>query len=205
MKKPILIDLRIGRKRITSLDELRKHFIINITDIIDAFHSGLLVKWLRDQHMILEQEAVDKIKPNDNADAIKELSQILKKLSQIFKIEIDDEIIETTITKSVGTLGIRSHKFYSYRQYELRMKIHKFLMNFVDEDDTDEIRQKVEDILLSEYNIKDLQMEVDEMRKTEEISKQDRLHTAINRIWIVANFVSISKEKRSQRNAGNIK
>ena len=110
MAKTIKFDLPIDGVKIATLDKLRDHFT---TQIIGHFRTGLLADWLRSRGMTRELAAVEALKADDDAAA-------LKGLCRIFEVEAGDDAIAAALTEATGVPGRRLHQTYSPHLQELR-------------------------------------------------------------------------------------
>jgi len=97
--KPIKFNLIIHDKPIRNLDDLRNNF--NIEDILDAYKTGLLKRWLDVQELTEESEKVDKIgeittegKGDDISYEVKNPVKAAKELAKIFGYKGEKELKE---------------------------------------------------------------------------------------------------------------
>ena len=88
--KLIKFDLPIDGVKVKNIDELREHFTV---EILAYFRNGMLEKWLRSRNLTQELSRVQEIELADD-------QLIMKILCSIFKIDVDDSIIDMMLNSS---------------------------------------------------------------------------------------------------------
>lgn len=95
MAKAIKFNLPLNKKPVRDLEDLRENF--NIDDLLEAYHGGLLQRWLEVQGLIEEKTKLERIFSVDNIDKNNHEIHIAKELCKIFKLDFDSQGIEAAI------------------------------------------------------------------------------------------------------------
>lgn len=122
--KLIKFDLPIDGIKAKNIEELQKHFTI---EILSHYRSGLLAKWLRSRSMTEELAALASL------DGLDEHAS-LKRLCEIFDVEIDDAIVSALLDESadnsakstidvIDTYDALAKSIDHYVFYALRMNL----------------------------------------------------------------------------------
>ena len=92
MTKTIKFRLPIDGVKVSTLDELRDHFTV---EIVGHFRSGLLAKWLRSRRMTKQLDEVEALIANED-------SVVLRELCDIFGVEADADAISAAVAAPTG-------------------------------------------------------------------------------------------------------
>ena len=117
--KTIKFDLPIDGIKVRNIEELRDHFTM---EIIDLYHNGILSKWLRSRNMTEELAALEDIYI-DSSDHF----SLLKSMCEIFKIEVDDQIISVIFNEAQSKSGS------SIKEVKSNKKSHQELISKIDQ------------------------------------------------------------------------
>ena len=112
--KRIRFDLPIDGEKVSSIEELQKHFT---TEIIGHFRSGVLERWLESRRDSTFLPEVRKLAGNDEArsdDAV-----ALRELCRIFEVEADEATIEAAVAKPTGVpgMGLRTQRPHTRKEF----------------------------------------------------------------------------------------